>query len=83
MLVTFFQTLIKFYSWAISPLLGANCRYQPTCSEYSYQAFERFGVIKGLYLTLRRLSRCHPWGGSGYDPIPENIKTDEKDDKST
>lgn len=83
MFVAIFQSFIKFYTWVISPLLGKNCRYQPTCSEYSHQALERFGVVKGGYLTLCRLCRCHPWAGSGYDPVPENTKSDEKDDKST
>jgi len=83
MLVTFFQLLIKLYSLLISPLLGSNCRYQPTCSEYSHQAFERFGAKKGGYLTVKRLCRCHPWGGSGYDPVPEKPKCHEKDGKST
>jgi len=83
MFVAFFQLLIKLYSLFISPLLGTNCRYQPTCSEYSHQAFERFGVYKGCYLTVRRLCKCHPWGGSGYDPVPEKRQCCEKDDKST
>lgn len=54
----------------ISPWLPFACRYQPTCSEYSREAFQRFGVIKGFNLTLRRIIRCHPWGGSGYNPVP-------------
>lgn len=83
MLVTFFQTLIKLYSWCISPLLGSNCRYSPSCSEYSSIAFERFGAVKGCCLTVKRLCRCHPWGGDGYDPVPEKLQSDEKDDKST
>jgi len=83
MLVTFFQALIKVYSWVVSPLLGSNCRFSPTCSEYSYQAFEQFGAIKGAHLTVKRLCRCHPWGGSGYDPVPKSQKSDEKHDKST
>jgi len=83
MLVSLFQAIIKLYSWLISPLLGSNCRFTPTCSEYSHQAFEKFGATKGAYLTLKRLCRCHPWGGSGYDPLPENPQCDEKCDKST
>ncbi|MEM7610790.1 MAG: membrane protein insertion efficiency factor YidD [Pseudomonadota bacterium] len=63
--------LIRGYQVVISPLLGANCRYQPTCSEYTLAAIERFGVFRGGWLALRRLLRCHPWGGSGYDPLPE------------
>ena len=83
MLVTFFQTLIKLYSLIISPLLGSNCRYTPTCSAYSSIALGRFGVAKGSYLTLKRICRCHPWGGSGYDPVQEKEQSDKKDDKST
>jgi len=65
--------LIKAYRFAISPLLGANCRFSPTCSEYSLAAFKRFGFFKGLYLTVRRILRCRPGGGKGYDPIPEKF----------
>ncbi len=63
--------MIKFYQWAISPWLGNNCRYQPTCSAYMLQALEKYGVLKGTWLGLKRIVRCHPWGGSGYDPVPE------------
>ena len=83
MFVAIFKAAITFYSRFISPLLGANCRYQPTCSEYSYEAFDRFGACKGACLTVKRLCRCHPWGGSGYDPVPEKHESDEKDEKST
>ena len=83
MLVTFFQSLIKLYSLFISPLLGVNCRYSPSCSEYAHEAFERFGLIKGGYLTVKRLSRCHPWGSSGYDPVPKKQQCCENHDKST
>lgn len=79
MIVRLFQGLIKLYSLLISPLLGSNCRYYPSCSEYSHQAFERYGVIKGAYLTIKRLSRCHPWGGSGYDPVPEQQSLENND----
>jgi putative membrane protein insertion efficiency factor len=63
---------IRFYQLAISPMLGARCRYTPTCSEYSIEAIERFGVLRGGALSLKRLFSCHPWGGSGYDPVPED-----------
>ncbi len=65
-----FIVLIKFYKVCISPYKPATCRFTPTCSEYALQAFRKWGPFKGLYLTARRLLRCHPWGGSGYDPVP-------------
>lgn len=71
MLVRFFQTTFKVYYWVLSPLLGNRCRFAPSCSEYAHQALERHGVISGLWLTLKRISRCHPWGGDGFDPVPE------------
>ena len=61
---------IRFYQVAISPLLGPSCRYTPTCSEYARQAIVKYGPFKGLWLAVKRLFRCHPWGGSGYDPVP-------------
>lgn len=61
---------IHFYRLVISPLLGSNCRFQPTCSAYALEALERHGVWRGTWLTLRRMSRCRPGGGSGYDPVP-------------
>jgi putative membrane protein insertion efficiency factor len=65
-----FIALIKLYQWVISPWLGPKCRFTPTCSNYGLQAFRKYGVFKGLWLTARRISRCHPWGGHGYDPVP-------------
>ena len=65
-----FIVLIKFYRTCISPYKPPTCRFTPTCSEYALQAFRKWGPFKGLYLTVRRLLRCHPWGGSGYDPVP-------------
>ena len=62
--------LIKFYKTCISPYLGQHCRYTPTCSQYAYEAISKYGIFKGGWLALRRLLRCHPWGGSGYDPVP-------------
>ncbi|WKS94374.1 membrane protein insertion efficiency factor YidD [Riemerella columbina] len=66
--------LIKFYQYAISPWLGKNCRYEPTCSHYMLEALRRHGLWRGFGLGIKRISRCHPWGGSGYDPVPKNIK---------
>ncbi len=65
-----FVLLIKFYQFFISPLTPAACRYQPTCSSYSLQALQKHGLLKGLFLAVKRILNCHPWGGSGYDPVP-------------
>jgi len=65
-----FIALIKLYQWIISPWLGPKCRFTPTCSQYGLEAFQKHGVFKGLWLTARRIAKCHPWGGSGYDPVP-------------
>lgn len=61
---------IYFYKGAISPLTPPSCRFTPSCSTYAIEALKKHGPLKGLYLTIRRLLRCHPWGGSGYDPVP-------------
>ena len=66
---TFFISLIKFYKIFLSPFLGANCRYIPTCSDYAIQAIEQKGIIKGIYISCKRVLRCHPFGSSGYDPV--------------
>jgi len=65
-----FIFLIKLYQWIISPILGPKCRFTPTCSTYSLQAFKKYGLFKGFWLSIKRISRCHPWGGHGYDPLP-------------
>ncbi|MBQ6612697.1 MAG: membrane protein insertion efficiency factor YidD [Alistipes sp.] len=62
--------LVRFYQLCLSPLKPPSCRFTPTCSQYAIEALRKHGPIKGLYLTVRRLLRCHPWGGSGYDPVP-------------
>src|SRR5690606_6489901 len=67
-----FLLLIRIYQLFISPLLGANCRYIPTCSQYSKEAIIKYGPFKGGWLSLKSIARCHTWGGHGYDPVPEN-----------
>jgi putative membrane protein insertion efficiency factor len=62
--------LIRMYKKFISPALPPSCRFYPTCSEYTYQAVEKYGVLKGSWLGVRRLARCHPWHPGGYDPVP-------------
>ncbi len=61
---------IRFYQLCISPMLPASCRFVPTCSQYAVEAIMKHGIIRGTYLAIRRILRCHPWGGSGYDPVP-------------
>lgn len=61
---------VRFYQVAISPMLPPRCRYAPTCSQYAVEALQKHGACKGSMLTLRRVCRCHPFGGSGYDPVP-------------
>ena len=62
--------LIRLYQKHISPGLPRRCRFSPTCSQYALEALRKYGPVKGGWLTLKRLARCHPWGGSGYDPVP-------------
>ena len=62
--------IIKLYQKYLSPLLGPTCRYHPTCSEYAFQAINKFGVFRGGYLALKRILKCNPWGGSGIDEVP-------------
>lgn len=83
-----FIALVRGYQLIISPFLGSNCRFYPTCSHYMIQAIEQHGGMKGVYLGIRRLSKCHPWHEGGIDPVPscqnknqhgvENQKSDEK-----
>lgn len=61
---------IRMYQIALSPYLPSSCRYFPTCSHYSHEAVQQYGTIKGIWLGLKRLARCHPWGGKGFDPVP-------------
>ncbi|MEE9251149.1 MAG: membrane protein insertion efficiency factor YidD [Alphaproteobacteria bacterium] len=63
--------LIRGYQLLISPLLGPGCRFAPSCSQYALEAVRRFGAVRGAWLALGRLLRCHPWGGSGFNPVPD------------
>lgn len=62
--------LVRFYQIVISPLKPACCRFTPTCSQYALEALRKYGPVKGSWLTIKRILRCNPWGGSGYDPVP-------------
>lgn len=70
--------LVRAYQWLVSPLLPSACRYDPTCSRYAAEAIRRFGAVRGAALAARRVGRCHPWGGHGYDPVPENPKREKQ-----
>ena len=65
-----FIVLIRFYQYVISPILGPKCRYTPTCSHYALEALQKYGPVKGLWLAIKRIGSCHPWGGHGHDPVP-------------
>lgn len=65
-----FIFLIKIYQKIISPIIGPKCRFTPTCSNYAVEALKKHGVFKGTWLAVKRIAKCHPWGGSGYDPVP-------------
>lgn len=69
-----FLTLLYIYRWFISPLLGPRCRFYPSCSEYAIAAVQNHGIIRGLFLTVKRLLRCHPWHPGGVDLVPTPIK---------
>ena len=69
-----FILVIKLYQWFISPILKTNCRYLPTCSEYAVLSLKEHGIMKGLYLTFKRIFSCHPYGGEGYNPVPKKIR---------
>ena len=72
--MTFLRALyllpVRFYRWFISPILGVHCRFTPTCSAYAIEAVSRHGIVRGSWLALKRILRCHPWGKSGVDPVP-------------
>lgn len=65
-----FVFLIKIYQFLISPIIGKNCRFNPTCSNYALEALKKHGLFLGMYYSIIRISKCHPWGGSGHDPVP-------------
>jgi len=69
-IVWIFRLLILGYQWLVSPVLAGNCRFQPSCSAYALQALEGHGLLKGSWLGLKRILRCHPWHDGGYDPVP-------------
>lgn len=74
-----FISLIRFYQIVISPIFGPNCRHYPTCSNYAIEAFSTHGIFKGLWLSVKRVVKCNPWGTSGFDPIPpKRIKHQKK-----
>jgi hypothetical protein len=68
---TLLIALVQLYRWFISPLLGQNCRFYPSCSCYAQESLERHGALQGSWLAVRRICRCHPWNPGGFDPVPE------------
>jgi len=72
--------LVRLYRLVFSPWLGMNCRFQPTCSSYAIEALQVHGVLRGSWLAARRIGRCHPWGDSGYDPVPGTDKAADESD---
>lgn len=64
--------LVIGYRYLVSPVLPASCRYSPSCSAYALEAFRKYGALSGAWLSLRRILRCHPWGGAGFDPVPDH-----------
>ena len=66
--------LIRGYQLIVSPILGSNCRFMPTCSEYALESLKVYGLLKGTFLTIKRIGKCHPWGSNGYDPIPTKME---------
>ncbi len=72
-----FIVLVRFYQVAISPYTPNSCRYSPTCSHYTVEALQKHGLFKGGWLSIKRITSCNPWGGSGYDPVPEKKSKDK------
>jgi len=77
----FFVLFVRFYQYAISPWLPSSCRYTPSCSSYGIEALRKHGAFRGGWLTIKRIARCNPWGGSGFDPVPENLHKSCKHEK--
>jgi len=75
---TTLRGLIRLYQLVISPLFPASCRYAPSCSYYAADAVARFGVFRGVWMAAKRIGRCHPWGGTGYDPVPQTTENTHK-----
>ena len=82
MLARLLISIVRFYQLAISPWTPSACRYTPTCSSYALGALERHGAARGGWLALRRIGRCHPWGGHGYDPVPPTAGHESVTDSS-
>ncbi len=74
-----FLLLIRFYQIAISPYTPASCRYSPTCSHYAVESLKIHGLFRGGWMAVKRIFSCHPWGGSGYDPVPEKVADNKKE----
>jgi putative membrane protein insertion efficiency factor len=70
LIVRVLQGVFFIWRWALAPVFGNSCRFEPTCSRYAAESLERHGVVRGSWLSIRRIVRCNPWGGAGYDPVP-------------
>ncbi len=70
MIARLLDAFVVLYQWTLRPILGANCRYLPSCSDYAREALKTHGAVGGTFLAARRICRCHPWGGFGFDPVP-------------
>ena len=68
------QIPVHLYRWFLSPFMGRHCRYHPTCSAYALEAIEKHGAVRGWWLAVKRIGRCHPWGGAGFDPVPDEAR---------